>query len=238
MSPTPPRRASSTFPDSDPARPWLRASGAATAAASSGGWPLSATGIKTASRRARFIGISCNNCRKGARRRRNHSGGLLDAVRSSGYGDSGKTQGWSRRRRRHLVSHLFPRRRSRRARVLRARHSRPGAQRHVRGDLLFCSWHARLPSRAELGDLQTQLAAARPLPEAILRLMKMLPPSDGMDALRTLTSALGHYDPDAHDNSPQASYRKAVRLTGQIASHRRHVGTHAAGRRARWRRTR
>ena len=39
-----------------------------------------------------------------------------------------------------------------------------------------------------------------------------------MDALRTLTSALGHYDPDAADNSPQASYRKAVRLTGQLAS--------------------
>jgi 2-methylcitrate synthase len=82
----------------------------------------------------------------------------------------------------------------------------------------FLLWHARLPNRAELGDLQSQLAAARPLPEPILRLMKMLPPSDGMDALRTLTSALGHYDPDAHDNSPQAAYRKAIRLTGQLAT--------------------
>ena len=82
----------------------------------------------------------------------------------------------------------------------------------------YLLWHGRLPNRAELGDLQSQLAAARPLPEPILRLMKMLPPSDGMDALRTLTSALGHYDQDAHDNSLQASYRKAVRLTGQIAS--------------------
>src|SRR5918999_3115306 len=79
-------------------------------------------------------------------------------------------------------------------------------------------WHGRLPNRAELGDLQTQLAAARPLPEPILRLMKMLPQSDGMDALRTLTSALGHYDSDAHDNSPQGNYRKAVRLTAQLAS--------------------
>ena len=82
----------------------------------------------------------------------------------------------------------------------------------------YLLWHGRLPSRAELGDLQSQLAAARPLPESILRLMKMLPPSDGMDALRTLTSALAHYDPDASDNSPAASYRKAVRLTAQIAS--------------------
>jgi citrate synthase len=82
----------------------------------------------------------------------------------------------------------------------------------------FLLWHGRLPSRAELGDLQSQLAAARALPESIIRLMKMLPPSDGMDALRTLTSALAHYDPDAADNSAAASYRKAVRLTAQIAS--------------------
>ena len=82
----------------------------------------------------------------------------------------------------------------------------------------FLLWHGRLPTRPELGDLHSQLAAARPLPESILRLMKMLPPSDGMDALRTLTSALAHYDPDASDNSPAASYRKAVRLTAQTAS--------------------
>ena len=82
----------------------------------------------------------------------------------------------------------------------------------------YLLWHGRLPNRAELGDLQSQLAAARALPESILRLMKMLPPSDGMDALRTLTSALGHYDADATDNSAQASYRKAVRLTAQMAS--------------------
>jgi citrate synthase len=81
----------------------------------------------------------------------------------------------------------------------------------------YLLWHGRLPDRAQLGDLQSQLASARPLPEPILRLMKMLPPSDGMDALRTLTSALGHYDPDAGDNSQQASYRKSVRLTAQLA---------------------
>jgi citrate synthase len=79
-------------------------------------------------------------------------------------------------------------------------------------------WHGSLPNRVQLGDLQSQLAAARVLPESIHRLMKMLPPSDGMDALRTLTSALGHYDPESQDNSQNASYRKSVRLTGQIAS--------------------
>ncbi len=39
-----------------------------------------------------------------------------------------------------------------------------------------------------------------------------------MDALRTLTSILGHYDADASESSPQANYRKAVRLTGQLSS--------------------
>jgi citrate synthase len=82
----------------------------------------------------------------------------------------------------------------------------------------FLLWHGRLPRRAELGDLQTQLAAARVLPEPVLRAMKSLPKVDGMDALRTLTSILGHYDRDAHDNSAAANYRKAVRLTGQLGT--------------------
>jgi citrate synthase len=85
-------------------------------------------------------------------------------------------------------------------------------------EVCYLLWHRRLPGRAELGDLATALAAARPLQEPIVRLMRALPASDGMDALRTLTSALGHYDSDATDNSPQANYRKAVRLTAQIAS--------------------
>jgi len=85
-------------------------------------------------------------------------------------------------------------------------------------EVCYLLWHGRLPNRAELGDLQSQLAAARPLPDSVLRLMKQLPAVDGMDALRTLTSALGHYDPDAADNSQPANFRKAIRLTGQIAS--------------------
>ena len=99
-------------------------------------------------------------------------------------------------------------------------------------EVCFLLWQRRLPTRAELGDLQSQLIAARALPEPVLRLMRALPgnPSSAsglpraqssgstMDALRTLTSALGHYDPDTNDQSPQANYRKAVRLTAQIAS--------------------
>jgi citrate synthase len=85
-------------------------------------------------------------------------------------------------------------------------------------EVCYLLWHRRLPSRAELGDLQSQLAAARPLPEQIIRLMRSLPPVDGMDALRTITSALAHYDAEANDASPAAQYRKAVRLTAQTGT--------------------
>src|SRR5690242_10134537 len=82
----------------------------------------------------------------------------------------------------------------------------------------FLLWNGRLPTRAELGDLASQLAVARPLPEGVLRLMRALPPADPMDALRTLTSALAHYDPEVNDRSAAAQQRKAIRLTAQIGS--------------------
>jgi citrate synthase len=92
-------------------------------------------------------------------------------------------------------------------------------------EVCYLLWHGRLPNRAELGDLQSQLAAARPVAEPIIRLMRQLPAADpstgsgsGMDMLRTLTSALGQYDPEAADNSAQANFRKAIRLTAQISS--------------------
>jgi citrate synthase len=85
-------------------------------------------------------------------------------------------------------------------------------------EVCYLLWHRRLPTRAELGDLQSALVAARPLPEPILRLMRTLPADAPMDSLRTLTSALAHYDPDVLDNRPQINAQKAIRLTAQIGS--------------------
>ena len=89
-------------------------------------------------------------------------------------------------------------------------------------EVCYLLWHGRLPSRAELGGVEAQLAASGALPEGVLRLMRSLPPvsgpASGMDALRTLTSALAHYDPDVTESSPDANRRKAIRLTAQISS--------------------
>src|SRR5438309_1480368 len=105
-------------------------------------------------------------------------------------------------------------------------------------EVCYLLWHRRLPTRAELGDLQSQLVAARPLPEPVQRLMRTLPVasagrgqamSGAMDLLRTVTSASGHYDADAGDNSAQANDRKAVRLTAQIGSIVATIGRMSAG---------
>jgi citrate synthase len=85
-------------------------------------------------------------------------------------------------------------------------------------EVCYLLWHRRLPTRAELGDLQSQFASARALPESVLRLMRSMPPSDGMDALRTLISALGQYDTETSDSTPAAQYRKAVRLTARVGT--------------------
>jgi len=85
-------------------------------------------------------------------------------------------------------------------------------------EVCFLLWHRRLPTRAELGDLQSQLAASRQLKEPIIRLMRSLPAVNGMDALRTVTSALAHYESDVEETSPAAQYRKAVHLTAQVGS--------------------
>jgi citrate synthase len=85
-------------------------------------------------------------------------------------------------------------------------------------EVCYLLWHGRLPNRGELGELQSQLAVARPLPDGMLRLIRSLPPSNGMDMLRTLTSALSHYDSGANDMSPEGRYRTSVKMTAQLGT--------------------
>src|ERR687896_811111 len=79
-------------------------------------------------------------------------------------------------------------------------------------------WHGRLPTRAELGEVQSQLAAHRRVPEGVLRLMRSLPPANSMDTLRTLVSALSHFDPGANNMSPEGRARTSVMLTAQVGT--------------------
>jgi citrate synthase len=83
----------------------------------------------------------------------------------------------------------------------------------------FLLWHGRLPTRAELEALKTDLARARELPPEVWRILHDLPKDTGpMDVLRTAVSALGCVDPDSRDNSADANLRKSLRLTAQFAT--------------------
>jgi citrate synthase len=59
--------------------------------------------------------------------------------------------------------------------------------------------------------------------------MRSLPAAPAMDALRTLVSALAHFDPGANDMSPEGRYRTSVRLTAQLGSIVATYGRLAAG---------
>lgn len=84
-------------------------------------------------------------------------------------------------------------------------------------EVAFLLWEDRLPNKAELAELKTELSRALALPDHVLAILKALPPNmQPMDALRTAVSALGANDPDLTDNTPEANRRKAIRLTAQF----------------------
>jgi citrate synthase len=86
-------------------------------------------------------------------------------------------------------------------------------------EVCFLLWEGRLPRADELAALAAELGRERAVPRESLSLLASLARTSApMDALRTAVSALSASDPDAADMSPAANRRKAIRLTGQIAT--------------------
>jgi citrate synthase len=86
-------------------------------------------------------------------------------------------------------------------------------------EVIFLLWQGHLPSRKELETHVKALSATanRKLPTKLISMLKLLPKkTTPMEALRTGVSALSAFDPDADDNSREATLRKALRLTAQM----------------------
>jgi citrate synthase len=84
-------------------------------------------------------------------------------------------------------------------------------------EVVYLLWHNKLPTQSELDGLLADLAAKRQLPAQLYEVMDLLPKqTHPMSALRTLVSALGTFDPQAEDNSPEVNRRKAAVLTSTI----------------------
>jgi citrate synthase len=83
-------------------------------------------------------------------------------------------------------------------------------------EVVFLLWNGRLPTEAELAELDGQLKDNREVPAEIWGLARSLPKSAiPMETLRTAVSALSSFDPDGDDNSNEASRRKAMRLVAK-----------------------
>src|SRR5213593_1570587 len=62
-------------------------------------------------------------------------------------------------------------------------------------EVVFLLWEGRLPNREELQSLQDELKAARPLPHAVVEMLKLMPKTAApMNVLRTGVSMLGALD--------------------------------------------
>lgn len=82
----------------------------------------------------------------------------------------------------------------------------------------YLLWFGKLPTRAQLIDLNKRLAAERKLDPTIIQMMRELPKSAlPMEVLRTAVSALSFYDPDAEKVDHDSNVAKSIRLTSQIA---------------------
>ena len=82
----------------------------------------------------------------------------------------------------------------------------------------YLLWFGKLPTRAELADLNKKLAAERKMDPGIFQLLREVPRTAlPMEVLRTAVSALSFYDPDAEKVDHASNVAKSIRLTSQIA---------------------
>lgn len=80
----------------------------------------------------------------------------------------------------------------------------------------FLLMHGELPTATQLSDFSKALVDARSLPDPVVDIIRSIKDAHPMEVLRTAVSALGAFDPDLDDHSPEATLRKGVRLTSQV----------------------
>ena len=85
--------------------------------------------------------------------------------------------------------------------------------------------HGELPTSNQLSEFDQSLKAARHLPAEIITIITTLKAAHPMDVMRTCVSALAAFDPQASDNSIEATRNKGLRLASQIPMI---VGAHEA----------
>ncbi|PWV92067.1 citrate synthase [Paenibacillus cellulosilyticus] len=84
-------------------------------------------------------------------------------------------------------------------------------------EVAYLLWFGKLPTQAELDDLNRQFSEYAALPKQTIEHLKLLPSnSNSMASLRTIVSSLALYDAEANDMTREANVRKAIRLQAQL----------------------
>jgi citrate synthase len=84
-------------------------------------------------------------------------------------------------------------------------------------EVFYLLWYGELPDAEQFRAFNARLAAERTLSEAEMALVRQAPTrGHGMDALRTLVSALGQIDEQADDLSPENVERIGLRLAAKM----------------------
>jgi citrate synthase len=97
-------------------------------------------------------------------------------------------------------------------------------------EVAFLLQNIRLPDQAELEDITEQMVNEREAADFIRGLMPTLAEQTSpMSMLRTSVSAASAYDPDGWDQSPEANYRKAIRLVSLMPTFIAHYDRHRKG---------
>jgi citrate synthase len=86
-------------------------------------------------------------------------------------------------------------------------------------ETVYLLWYGELPTKKEMERFRRELVSQRRLPPRVMAALKTLPrKAHPMDVVRTGMSLLGIHDPDAGDDSREASLRKAARIQAQVAT--------------------
>ena len=85
-------------------------------------------------------------------------------------------------------------------------------------EVIYLLWHGRLPKKAELDQLKSDLVRYRPIPKEVAEWLGKVPKGGPMHVLRTAVSMLSLYDPNDRDTSIEASVEKAKKLMAQTAT--------------------
>ncbi|HLS09817.1 citrate synthase [Lentibacillus sp.] len=87
-------------------------------------------------------------------------------------------------------------------------------------EVVYLLWHLKLPTKAELDEFKSDLAAEMEIPQAIIDHLRSYDLSSvhPMAALRSAVSILGLHDEEADVMDQAANKRKAIRLQAKIAT--------------------